>query len=71
MTDKELLIEFLTRLGLKQEDEAERYSGNPSAKGFMVFGTAVVVGEGLGYYNFRAEFTFDVAGKAVSHAVLE
>lgn len=68
--DKDLLIEFLTKLGLKESHSSETQD-RPKEYEYMHNGTHILVGEGEGYYNFFVEFKFDVDGKAIGHGVWE
>lgn len=71
-TDKDVLINFLTRLGLVENTPEERADKQgPAPRGYLHDGTDILVGEGDGYYNFYARFKFDIDGKATGHGVWE
>jgi hypothetical protein len=74
MTDKELLEQFLFRLGLTKVEaclSCQLDSNEYTEIKDEFEGNTIRIGCGLGYNTLVAEFYFDKNGKALNHGVWE
>jgi hypothetical protein len=68
VTDREMLLHLIAKLGLKPEDGPDP----PDFTGYADRPASIAIGAGEdGYSGFYAEFHFDVHGNITSHAILE